>query len=696
MESNNKPNETLVVPVVKDEEQVNEDSALVYQSHEGSLIIPDEDEELVKEDSVLIHQSNNESPTKTIVAPGNIVDAAEINLDTFSAPIDDAGDRELVRHRPAAALSRDYTRTSFGANLHFDDHYTLDNMSSQLSFRDHEAIVFVNDTEHITLEKKKDDDHIVTKRTTIGSPGLLVLRMVSTWVAFMIAAFLLVFCVNTVLFLFLGLVARTGTFFYVCYSLNCINTNQNNFLMRSSFFCQLLYEFIIYELLQKGLTSSNGFNFFGFFANVLAFPVFIIGLAQIMVFAQTFVLDTWKGSKFFITVTRIDSVTIEWVSFTAFFGLPIFTGSILLITGIVGWWNITLLVWMLSVFVLYIVFMVAIIYHEVKACLDLVRLHPELRNSDRGNIGERLGVIGTWYHLCYFRLKQKLSGYEYVKFILHGREPYPENLSYDEMKKKESFQSTIGPFSSFTKLGFMQTIFNDLDEPVRQHGVHEITGQIAYVTRSSWGLESLFCRCRDTHFIAVIDGKSALTEKQVKSNVLCYKLGIFLITLAFLGVIMWLARHSLSIPLSILVAILFFVVNIAIFYRTVRSLWDTANEYKTFVMKEDGSQRSSRRTSNTIRHVHECFRVTEPKRVQYEWIGMVFIAVFFFFMPWVAIMISRNVAIAVVFIFLGFLAFLRDVCSVSAVSNVLAYLILSSLILSTSLTFYLFYDHSSA
>ncbi len=122
------------------------------------------------------------------------------------------GLRDLVETKPIADSNggvkmRKMTRIG---DMTIQDHFTLSNPSSHVMFADDEAMVFVDNLEQITLEKKKDNGYIVAKQGTIGSPGIMMLRLAYTLIAFLMAGFVFVFCIQIVLFLFLGLAIESG------------------------------------------------------------------------------------------------------------------------------------------------------------------------------------------------------------------------------------------------------------------------------------------------------------------------------------------------------------------------------------------------------------------------------------------------------------------------------------------------------
>lgn len=120
-----------------------------------------------------------------------------------------------VHRRNRFAGSRGVTKfgsvTKFG-NVVFNDHPSLSNPSSHVTFREEEAVVFVQNFEQISLEKKKNEHFFTVKQTSLASPGILMLRAAYTLVSFLMAGFLFIFSLNIVLFLFMGLVIESGKF----------------------------------------------------------------------------------------------------------------------------------------------------------------------------------------------------------------------------------------------------------------------------------------------------------------------------------------------------------------------------------------------------------------------------------------------------------------------------------------------------
>ena len=123
-------------------------------------------------------------------------------------------------------------------------------------------MILVDNLEQTTLEKKKDSNLIVVKQASVASPGIMLLRLAYTLVAFMVAGFVFVFCIQIALFLFLGLAIESGAYWHSLTSFFSL------FLLLLTCPCVL------------GLTSNNTENYFTFIGTLLSIPVFIGGLSQ--------------------------------------------------------------------------------------------------------------------------------------------------------------------------------------------------------------------------------------------------------------------------------------------------------------------------------------------------------------------------------------------------------------------------------
>jgi hypothetical protein len=399
-------------------------------------------------------------------------------------------------------------------------------------------------------------------------------------------------------------------------------------------------------------------NPFTFIGTLLAVPFFISGLSQIMAIANTFVLDTWKGSKFMKTVTSWESTLVDWLSLFVFFGFPVFIASIALCTGTKYWWNITSISWFILILVYFFVFGIFVVYYEVTGCLELVKYHPKLREGRNPEADER--SIETFYLAFLLRMKQRLSGYMNVMYTASGSDPHPDGLSYREVQNQDSFFRFTGIWGRLTQLKFMKNFYTVLDEPMRQYNVDEVLDSTPFVTRSSWSLESIYCRNRDTRFVAIIDGESAITREQASSSFYCFILGTVLTLFAVVSLLVWFDAGVFPGTMIMLLYIL------AVF-NTVRNSVRIKAAYKKILTDEGDSDRRINRQirSTPIFQVEDTFRITEPT-TSLCWIVFGIDLLFFFIVPTIALFTAKNNRVGIVFILMGFVCIIRKVFNAPA------------------------------
>ena len=118
--------------------------------------------------------------------------------------------RDLVETAPSEEGKTRMRKMTRIGGMMVQDHFSLSHPSSHVAFAEDEAMIFVDNLEQVTFEKKKDNDFVVAKQSTVASPGIMLLRLVYTILAFLMAGFVFVFCIQIVLFLFLGLAIESG------------------------------------------------------------------------------------------------------------------------------------------------------------------------------------------------------------------------------------------------------------------------------------------------------------------------------------------------------------------------------------------------------------------------------------------------------------------------------------------------------
>jgi len=197
-----------------------------------------------------------------------------------------------------------HTHKSALGNLTVSDDPTLANPSSALYFGQKETKVFTLGQAQVVLEKEIGGTEVTAKQIDEGTPGLSLIRATYTLIAFLMSGFLFVFCVQLILFLFLGLTAEFG------------------------------------------LTGTDdSFTFLVFVGTLFAIPAYLYGMANMMTIAMAFTVDTWNGQIFMKTIMSSDSVFMDWLSTTVYVFVPFVVGAISLYSGSQDWWDTTLISW---------------------------------------------------------------------------------------------------------------------------------------------------------------------------------------------------------------------------------------------------------------------------------------------------------------------------------------------------------------
>ena len=119
-------------------------------------------------------------------------------------------------------------------------------------------------------------------------------------------------------------------------------------------------------------------------------------------------------------------------------------------------------------------------------------------------------------------------GHEIVSYMAEGTDPkkFDSKKNIEDIKKSSSnYTSRIGILARLTVFLIKSGVYEEVVPSKRQYNVDDVRGYTPFVTRSTWGLEKIYFRDRNTRFIAIVEGKSALTRRQVQSSFACFILG---------------------------------------------------------------------------------------------------------------------------------------------------------------------------
>jgi len=299
-----------------------------------------------------------------------------------------------------------------GAVPNFQDHFSLAYPSSYLKFRDREIRIYSTPFSQTIFEKKLNSSMVQVKEVADTSIGLFFLRAWYTLISLLMSGFLFVFCIQLLLFLFLGLA------------------------------------------IESGLTSDKAAKDpTGFAGTILSIPYFVNGLASAMTIATTFVVDTWQGQKFLKTMNTHGGVWTDWITFLVFIIVPITVAIVLLFSQVDIWWEVTALVWFVGVLALFVLFANVVVYYEVEGCLEVMAYSPLLNETPAKKVFS-WNNIKRAILLCQ---KQRFSGVETLTHLVYDSDKPFEDNPYDEIKRKHDVSSHYSILSRLTNLPFLTT-----------------------------------------------------------------------------------------------------------------------------------------------------------------------------------------------------------------------------------------------
>ena len=384
--------------------------------------------------------------------------------------------------------------------LDMEDHFTLPHPASYIKFQNKDLQIFSLETSQIVIEKKGDE--IIGRKTKEGSIGLLLLRGFYALMAFLLSGFIFIFCIQILLFLFIGLITESGS------------------------------------------TGTNTETFQGgpFISTFLSLPVFIYGLSNFMATATAFTSDIGRGSNFIRSVANLneDNVFFDWATFVFFMLVPFVVGCGTLYSKQDDWWEITASTWLICIFSYYLIFVILILFYEVRGCLILTSTHPKLRKEfdDSGDEnetsqGDKIYSFRNIKRAVEIRLKQKYSAIKVEETIHEDKDDDDDGI----IDASNNVQSICNGLSNIAKK--LPWCFETLEEPKLFKTFDEIKEDAPFETTESWSLEKLFFIARSKQVIGITHGISKLTKSQILSTLLCAIIGSLIPILLLGGLMTW-------------------------------------------------------------------------------------------------------------------------------------------------------------
>lgn len=163
-------------------------------------------------------------------------------------------------------------------------------------------------------------------------------------------------------------------------------------------------------------------------------------------------------------------------------------------------------------------FVFVIIFFEIKACLEIVGNEYDIKDSTRHVLKKAI-------------LMQQVTTYSgYKRRVFVARGSLREVSTVRESLVGETDQYHQGLYSRFTEWPFLETLglFERLPEPGQLlHPVEESSGVRPFITHNTWSLEKVYCRPRNSWYVAVVKGPAALSRSQMRSSFACAIIGIY-------------------------------------------------------------------------------------------------------------------------------------------------------------------------
>ncbi|KAL7567975.1 hypothetical protein ACA910_019683 [Epithemia clementina (nom. ined.)] len=443
----------------------------------------------------------------------------------------------------------------------FKDHFTLSVPSSVVRYRNSRGAARViegHDQQWVLEEafnKESEETEITIRRIQDSTEGLRLLRLAYTIAAAFWAGFLFVFGMQLLLFLFLDLAIQLGV------------TGQQQ--------------------------EAKAYLAIGAILGIL--PL-IHGLASSMVLAGAFIVDTNRGHQLVrnFTFSRYSSVTVEWVFFAFFLGFPVLVMCGTLLSGTDDWWTITGVFWVSCIALFYVIFTINVIFYEVRACMEVVR--NQYKDDDdsffavvkRSIILRQLATYGGSMNRTYVS-RGHIEDSEYTD------KSSADDLVEGTLHERKNLRARIGML--FAECGW----FEHMEIKQRFFTVEDARDVRPFITSHTWSLEKLFCRPRNSRYIAIIRGSGAVTRSQMKSSMLCSLIGSFLIFLIILSVMVYLEAGATTTGFILAIAVLLFIPNLKSTFRLYKVGKDIIGARTK--SKNEGSGQHRRHTVTNVEDV---------------------------------------------------------------------------------------------
>jgi hypothetical protein len=390
--------------------------------------------------------------------------------------------------------------------LHMQDHFTLPTPSSTIRFRNRNncARVYENKQTQMVMEEtynpETDQSDIIVRRLDDSTQSLHFLRLTYSLVCALWTGFFFVFCLQALLFMVLDLAIVSGA--------TAINADIN--------YVQCI-----------GVT--------------IAIIVFVYGFADALTIAGHYVIDAYSGHYLVkqFCFRSLNDVAVDWIFFVFFLFVPVMTMCITLLAGLNNWWAITSIVWFSCVCGFFVIFCANVVYYEVGSAYNFAKNIKDGESDAWKDVIKRCIIL---------RQRHDYSGKQKIMFLAKSHMETTEDT--EDVNKAEIYESTreekIDLWSKFTQWGIVRTdtpgglrLFKPLEVPKRLFTIDDVQDYRPFLTSQTWSLERIYCRPKNSRYIAIIDGPGHLTKAQIRSSLLCSAIGTCMIVSVAISFFFW-------------------------------------------------------------------------------------------------------------------------------------------------------------
>ena len=325
--------------------------------------------------------------------------------------------------------------------------------------------------------------------------------------------------------------------------------------------------------IELGITTKGDLHIGTALGALLAFPLYVHGLACALVISVNYIEDTWAGHtlvKRFV-FGRFNGVLTEWITFFVFLGVPVIVMIITLFAGIDNWWELTAISWFYCICFFYIVFAATIVGIENRACWEVTRNQYDDDDDSWHQVVRRAVLL---------RQRSFWGGRQHRTYLAKGAFDDGLGADSDDHVIEAYHRTRSSLYSKFIAWKWWSTngglgLFEKLEAPERIYNLADVKNERPFVTADTWSLESIYCRSVNSRYVAVLTGPQALTRAQMRSSIVCALLGNFLILLIVAALLVWLDSPSFAILTVVILVVVFFT------YPGLKS------SYGIFLMAED-------------------------------------------------------------------------------------------------------------